>query len=37
MADLFDKLMEKDDNGQKIVEEYTDYRSYLERLGKRVC
>ena len=37
MADLFDKLMAKDDNGQKIVEEYTDYRSYLERLGKRVC
>ena len=30
MADLFDKLMAKDDNGQKIVEEYTDYRSYLD-------
>ena len=30
MADLFDKLMTKDDNGQKIVEEYTDYRSYLD-------
>ena len=30
MADLFDKLMAKDDNGQKIVEEYTDYRSYMD-------
>lgn len=30
MADLFAKLMTKDDNGQKIVEEYTDYRSYLD-------
>lgn len=30
MVDLFDKLMAKDDNGQKIVEEYTDYRSYLD-------
>lgn len=30
MAELFDKLMAKDDNGQKIVEEYTDYRSYLD-------
>lgn len=30
MSDLFDKLMTKDDNGQKIVEEYTDYRSYLD-------
>ena len=30
MADLFDKLMAKDDNGKKIVEEYTDYRSYLD-------
>lgn len=30
MADLFDKLMAKDDGGQKIVEEYTDYRSYLD-------
>lgn len=30
MADLFDKLMVKDDNGKKIVEEYTDYRSYLD-------
>ncbi len=30
MAELFDKLMTKDDSGQKIVEEYTDYRSYLD-------
>lgn len=30
MAELFDKLMTKDDDGQKIVEEYTDYRSYLD-------
>lgn len=30
MAELFDKLMTKDDQGQKIVEEYTDYRSYLD-------
>lgn len=30
MTELFDKLMTKDDNGQKIVEEYTDYRSYLD-------
>ena len=30
MSELFDKLMTKDDNGQKIVEEYTDYRSYLD-------
>lgn len=30
MADLFDKLTAKDDNGLKIVEEYTDYRSYLD-------
>ena len=30
MSDLFDKLMTKDDNGQKIVDEYTDYRSYLD-------
>ena len=30
MSDLFDKLMTKDDKGQKIVEEYTDYRSYLD-------
>lgn len=30
MAELFAKLMTKDDKGQKIVEEYTDYRSYLD-------
>lgn len=30
MSELFDKLMTKDDKGQKIVEEYTDYRSYLD-------
>lgn len=30
MSDLFEKLMAKDDNGQKIVDEYTDYRSYLD-------
>ena len=30
MTELFNKLMTKDDNGQKIVEEYTDYRSYLD-------
>jgi len=30
MEELFDKLMTKDDNGEKIVEEYTDYRSYLD-------
>lgn len=30
MSDLFDKLMTKDDNGKKIVDEYTDYRSYLD-------
>ena len=30
MQELFEKLMTKDDNGQKIVEEYTDYRSYLD-------
>lgn len=30
MKELFDKLMTKDDKGQKIVEEYTDYRSYLD-------
>ncbi len=30
MSDLFDKLMTRDDNGNKIVEEYTDYRSYLD-------
>lgn len=30
MTDLFDKLTTKDDNGEKIVDEYTDYRSYLD-------
>ncbi len=30
MKDLFDKLMTKDDNGKKVVEEYTDYRTYLD-------
>ena len=30
MQELFEKLMTKDDHGQKIVEEYTDYRSYLD-------
>ena len=30
MEDLFSKLLTRDDNGQKIVEEYTDYRSYLD-------
>ena len=30
MSDLFDKLMTRDDHGQKVVEEYTDYRSYLD-------
>lgn len=30
MSELFEKLMTKDDKGQKIVEEYTDYRSYLD-------
>jgi len=30
MSELFDKLMTKDDKGEKIVEEYTDYRSYLD-------
>lgn len=30
MEELFSKLMTKDDAGRKIVEEYTDYRSYLD-------
>lgn len=30
MSDLFDKLTAKDDDGQKIIDEYTDYRSYLD-------
>jgi uncharacterized protein YPO0396 len=28
--DLFNKLMAYDDRGNKIIEEYTDYRSYLD-------
>ena len=30
IEDLFAKLMAHDDNGEKVVEEYTDYRSYLD-------
>ena len=30
MDDLFAKLMVRDDQGEKVVEEYTDYRSYLD-------
>ena len=30
MTDLFDKLMVHDDRGEKVVEEYTDYRNYLD-------
>lgn len=30
MAELFGKLMTKDDSGQNVIEEYTDYRSYLD-------
>lgn len=30
MKELFDKLMTKDDKGDKIIQEYTDYRSYLD-------
>ena len=30
MAELFAKLMTKEDNGQNVIEEYTDYRSYLD-------
>ncbi len=30
ISDLFDKLMTRDDKGDKIVAEYTDYRSYLD-------
>ena len=30
ISDLFDKLMTKDDGGDRIVAEYTDYRSYLD-------
>ena len=28
--ELFAKLMVRDDNGEKILEEYTDYRAYLD-------
>ena len=30
MADLFAKLTTKDDQGEKVIQEYTDYRSYLD-------
>lgn len=30
MNDLFDKLTAYDDTGDKVIEEYTDYRSYLD-------
>lgn len=30
MNDLFDKLTAYDDFGDKVIEEYTDYRSYLD-------
>ncbi len=30
MDELFAKLVTKDDKGEKIIEEYTDYRSYLD-------
>ncbi len=30
MEDLFSKLVAIDDNGDKIIKEYTDYRSYLD-------
>jgi uncharacterized protein YPO0396 len=30
MDDLFSKLTVKDDAGEKVVQEYTDYRSYLD-------
>lgn len=30
MNDLFDKLTAYDDLGDKVIEEYTDYRSYLD-------
>ena len=30
MEDLFAKLTTKDDKGEKVISEYTDYRSYLD-------
>jgi hypothetical protein len=30
MEELFQKLTAKDDHGNKVIEEYTDYRSYLD-------
>lgn len=30
IAELFAKLITKDDKGEKVIEEYTDYRSYLD-------
>lgn len=30
MSDLFAKLITKDDKGEKVLAEYTDYRSYLD-------
>lgn len=30
MNDLFDKLTAYDDSGEKVIEEYTDYRGYLD-------
>lgn len=30
IEDLFAKLMVRDDNGEKVLEEYTDYRAYLD-------
>lgn len=30
MKELFDKLMTKDDRGDQVIREYTDYRSYLD-------
>ena len=30
MKELFDKLMTKDDGGDSVIKEYTDYRTYLD-------
>ena len=30
IEDLFAKLMAGDDKGEKVINEYTDYRSYLD-------